>query len=70
MKKTFTWPKALLHAIEWRIISIGIDFIVAFLITKDFNVSFSITSANALIKTFGHALWVKIKMRNVKGKLY
>lgn len=69
-KNNFSWPKAIAHALEWRVISIFIDFTVAYLITKNFSISFSITSINALLKTFGHAAWVKVKFRRVEGKLY
>ena len=69
-KTLLTWPKALIHAVEWRVISVCIDFLVAYLFTHDFNISFSVAGLGAVLKTIGHMVWVKVKFRRAEGKLY
>lgn len=64
------WKQAFIHALEWRIISIVIDFCIVFALTGKFVLSLTISSVSALARTVGHAVWVKVKFKNIKGTFY
>lgn len=70
MKAGMTWFQAIIHAIEWRIYAVVLDFIVVYLFTGKLILSFAVSSTSAIVRTIAHAIWVKIKLRQVKGKLY
>ena len=65
-----TWFQAIIHALEWRIIAVLIDGMIIFIITRRFGMALSIAGISALARTVGHAIWIKIKLKHIKGKLY
>ncbi len=69
-KKLFTWKKSFIHAIEWRIIAVILDFLVILIITGKPSLSLALSSISAAVRTVGHAIWIKIKLRNVEGDFY
>ena len=50
---------ALLRALEWRAVSIVIDFSIVYAITGKFALSAGIIGASNTVRTIAHAFWIK-----------
>ena len=68
--KLFNWKRAFVHALEWRAIAFVEEALVAYLLTGSWHISLALASMSAAVKTFLHAVWIRIKLRHTKGKLY
>ncbi len=53
------WVQAVRKAVEWRIISVIIDFCVAFLFTGEVKLSLGIASATGFIKFITNIVWIR-----------
>ena len=59
MARVTNWIQAVRKAIEWRTISFFIDLTIAFMLTREFNVSLGIASAVGFIKFVTNLIWIK-----------
>ena len=59
MAKITNWIQAVRKAVEWRTISFFIDLLVAFMLTRQLDVSFGIASTVGFIKFITNLIWIK-----------
>lgn len=50
---------AIMRALEWRIVSLCVDFTIVFLLTGEFYLSAGICGASNTARTLVHALWIQ-----------
>ena len=58
------------HAIQWRVISLMIDFVIIYSVSGQIKLSLAISSLSALARTVAHTIWVWAKLRGTKGDFY
>lgn len=59
MTKITNWFHALKKAVEWRAISVVIDFVVAFMFTGELKLSLGIASLSGFVKFCTNIIWIR-----------
>lgn len=62
--------QSFIHAVQWRIIAVIIDFIVVYIMTGELHLSFAVAGISAVVRTLVHTVWAWIKFRGLEGELY
>ena len=57
--KELSFKAAAVRAIEWRAVSVVIDFTVTYVITRRLVLSLGITSISNFARTIAHTFWIK-----------
>lgn len=59
MVRISNWVQALRKAVEWRAISVVIDFVVAFMFTGELKLSLGIASLTGFVKFCTNIIWIR-----------
>lgn len=59
MGKITNWVQALRKAVEWRAISVVIDFVIALMFTGEIKLSLGIASMTGFVKFCTNLVWIR-----------